>query len=49
MAESNLGGKRAMRRNHRLTQVDLARRLGISPSYLNLIEHNRRSFTAIYW
>ena len=47
MAESNLGGKiRAMRRNHRLTQVDLARRLGISPSYLNLIEHNRRSFTA---
>lgn len=29
-----------------MTQVDLARRLGISASYLNLIEHNRRGLTA---
>ena len=45
--ESNLGAKvRVLRRGQRMTQVELARRLGISPSYLNLIEHNRRSFTA---
>jgi predicted transcriptional regulator len=29
-----------------LTQVDLARRLGLSASYLNLIEHNQRPLTA---
>ena len=45
--EGNLGAKvRVLRRSQRMTQVELARRLGISPSYLNLIEHNRRSFTA---
>ena len=41
-----MGGKvRRMRREQGLTQVDMARRLGISPSYLNLIEHNRRQLT----
>ena len=29
-----------------MTQVDLARRIGISASYLNLIEHNRRALPA---
>lgn len=42
-----LGTKvRALRRRERLTQVDLAKKLGISSSYLNLIEHDRRSLTA---
>jgi predicted transcriptional regulator/transcriptional regulator with XRE-family HTH domain len=42
-----LGAKvRALRRQQRLTQTELARRLGISASYLNLIEHNRRTFGA---
>ena len=46
-AESALGSKvRVLRRTHRLTQAELARRLGISPSYLNLIEHNRRPLSA---
>jgi len=48
MAEGQrLGGKvRAVRKSHRMTQVKLAEKLGISPSYLNLIEHNRRPLTA---
>lgn len=47
MAEAKLGGKvRALRRKQRLTQAALAERLGISPSYLNLIEHDRRPLTA---
>jgi predicted transcriptional regulator/DNA-binding XRE family transcriptional regulator len=33
---------REHRRSLGLTQVELARRLDISPSYLNLIEHNKR-------
>jgi predicted transcriptional regulator/DNA-binding XRE family transcriptional regulator len=38
-----LGAKvRALRRKEGLTQTDLAARLDISPSYLNLIEHNQR-------
>jgi hypothetical protein len=42
-----LGAKvRALRRREGLTQVQLAERLGISPSYLNLIEHNRRPLPA---
>lgn len=42
-----LGSKlRALRRRENLTQVQLAERLGISPSYLNLIEHNRRPLSA---
>lgn len=34
---------RSQRQQLGLTQSGLARRVGISPSYLNLIEHNRRS------
>ena len=42
-----LGAKvRALRRRESLTQSQLADRLGISPSYLNLIENNRRPLTA---
>ena len=42
-----LGGKvRALRRRESMTQGQLAERLGISPSYLNLIENNRRPLTA---
>jgi predicted transcriptional regulator/transcriptional regulator with XRE-family HTH domain len=47
MSLKNLGSKvRGQRRSRSLTQVELARRLGISPSYLNLIEHNQRPLTA---
>jgi predicted transcriptional regulator/DNA-binding XRE family transcriptional regulator len=48
MAESlMLGAKvRALRRRESLTQVELAQRLGISASYLNLIENDRRPLTA---
>jgi predicted transcriptional regulator/DNA-binding XRE family transcriptional regulator len=42
-----LGAKlRAVRRRAQMSQVQLAERLGISPSYLNLIEHDRRSISA---
>lgn len=42
-----LGPKvRAMRRKEQLTQSQLAQRLEISPSYLNLIEHNQRPLPA---
>lgn len=45
--ESAIGAKvRALRRQQRMSQAELARRLGISASYLNLIEHNRRAFGA---
>lgn len=37
---------RRLRKEKKLTQVELADRLGISASYLNLLEHNRRSITA---
>jgi predicted transcriptional regulator/DNA-binding XRE family transcriptional regulator len=37
---------RALRRQQHLSQTELARRLGISPSYLNLIEHDRRVLSA---
>ncbi|HZY02920.1 MAG TPA: short-chain fatty acyl-CoA regulator family protein [Anaeromyxobacteraceae bacterium] len=44
---SPLGAKvRALRRQKNMSQVQLAERLAISPSYLNLIEHNRRSLPA---
>jgi predicted transcriptional regulator/transcriptional regulator with XRE-family HTH domain len=47
MAENKLGGKvRTLRLQQRITQVELAGRLGISASYLNLIEHNQRPLTA---
>lgn len=41
---STLAGTRirAIRTARKLAQADLAERAGISPSYLNLIEHNRR-------
>lgn len=47
MAKSPLLGNRLrrLRKEKKLTQVDLADRLGISASYLNLLEHNRRSIT----
>ena len=42
-----LGAKvRALRRQEGLSQVQMAERLGISPSYLNLIEANKRPLTA---
>jgi predicted transcriptional regulator/DNA-binding XRE family transcriptional regulator len=37
---------RRLRREHGLTQAAMAKSLGISASYLNLIEHNRRPLTA---
>ncbi len=44
---SPLGAKvRALRRERSLTQAHLAERLGISASYLNLIEHNKRNLSA---
>jgi predicted transcriptional regulator/DNA-binding XRE family transcriptional regulator len=47
MANVKLGTKvRAMRRREGLTQVQLAEKLGISASYLNLIEHEQRALTA---
>lgn len=46
-SQSKLGAKvRAFRRKEQLTQVQLAERLEISPSYLNLIEHNQRPLPA---
>jgi predicted transcriptional regulator/transcriptional regulator with XRE-family HTH domain len=45
--QSKLGAKvRAFRRREQLTQVQLAEKLQISPSYLNLIEHNQRPLPA---
>jgi predicted transcriptional regulator/DNA-binding XRE family transcriptional regulator len=47
MTDFALGTKvRALRRQQRMSQSELARRLGISASYMNLIEHNRRAFGA---
>ncbi len=44
---SLLGAKvRALRRREGLTQKKMAERLGISGSYLNLIEHDKRPLTA---
>src|SRR5580698_6624737 len=44
---SRVGPKvRSLRRREGLTQVQLAERLGISASYLNLIESNRRPLPA---
>jgi predicted transcriptional regulator/DNA-binding XRE family transcriptional regulator len=42
-ANIRLGSKvRALRRREQLTQTQLAAKMDISPSYLNLIEHNQR-------
>ncbi|HSS44098.1 MAG TPA: helix-turn-helix transcriptional regulator, partial [Thermoanaerobaculia bacterium] len=47
MTQAKFGPKiRALRRRHGLRQVDLAEKLGISASYLNLIEHDQRALTA---
>src|SRR5260370_42124735 len=44
---TRFGGKiRALRRREGLSQVQLAERLGISASYLNLIESNTRPLPA---
>lgn len=41
-----MGNKlRNLRKDHGLTQIELASRMGISASYLNLIEHNQRNLT----
>jgi hypothetical protein len=37
---------RRLRREHELSQTDMAQNLGISPSYLNHLEHNQRPVTA---
>lgn len=47
MTSARLGSKvRMLRRREGLTQTELAARLEISPSYLNLIEHNQRQLPA---
>ena len=47
MKAMQIGGKlRRVRQERRLTQAQMAAELGISPSYLNLIESNRRPVTA---
>ncbi|HUH77135.1 MAG TPA: short-chain fatty acyl-CoA regulator family protein [Devosia sp.] len=44
--DTQIGGRiRRLRRLRHLAQADLATALGISASYLNLIEHNRRKVT----
>lgn len=46
-SEPRFGAKvRALRRREGLSQVDLAHKLGVSASYLNLIENNRRPLPA---
>jgi len=46
-SQFKLGAKvRSLRRKEGLTQTDLAAKLEISPSYLNLIEHNQRPLPA---
>src|SRR5438128_5650089 len=45
--KARLGTKlRSLRRRSGLTQTEVASRLGISPSYLNLIEHDQRQLPA---
>lgn len=45
--DMQIGGRiTRLRRQRRVSQADLAAALGISGSYLNLIEHNRRRITA---
>lgn len=45
-SDPQIGGKiRRLRRQRALSQADLAAAIGISASYLNLIEHNRRKIT----
>lgn len=45
--EPRFGAKiRALRRRAGLSQAELAQRLEVSPSYLNLLEHNKRALPA---
>ncbi|MDE2163687.1 MAG: DUF2083 domain-containing protein [Alphaproteobacteria bacterium] len=45
--ETRLGTKlRRLRQEHKLTQAQMAQKLEISASYLNLLEHNQRPVTA---
>ena len=45
-SDAQIGGRiKRLRRQKKLAQADLAQALGISASYLNLIEHNRRKVT----
>lgn len=45
-AGPQIGGKiKRLRRQRHISQADLAHALGISASYLNLLEHNRRNIT----
>ena len=47
MVQTLQGGKlRRLRMEHRLSQAQMAHRLEISPTYLNLLEHNQRPVTA---
>ena len=48
MGDVSLYGSRvrALRRREGITQADLAKRLGVSASYINLIENNRRPLSA---
>lgn len=47
MMQTRLGTKlRRLRSEHKLTQAQMAQRLEISPTYLNLLEHNQRPITA---
>jgi len=44
--DMQIGGRiKRLRRQKKIAQADLAQALGISASYLNLIEHNRRKLT----
>jgi len=46
MAETRLGGRlRRLRQERKLSQAQMAQQLEISPSYLNLLEHNQRPLT----
>ena len=36
---------RQLRREHGHTQAEMANRLGVSPAYINLMEHNQRSLS----
>ena len=50
MTAIQIGGKlRRIRQERRLTQAQMASELGISPSYINLIERNQRPVTAQLW
>ena len=48
MSRTILGTRiRERRRSIGITQAELARRIGISASYLNLIEHNKRGIAGV--